>query len=57
MNKIKEIAGDGGAHEGFLFQGVFHEGKIHVLPKTFSPLDPSICNDRTREIAIEQQGG
>lgn len=47
----------GGTHEGFLFQGVIHEGKVHVLPKTFSPLDPTICCDRAGEIAIEQRGG
>ena len=37
----------GSAHEGFLFQSVVHERKIHVLPKTLSPLDPSICGDGT----------
>jgi hypothetical protein len=35
------------AHEGFLFQSIVYEGKIHVLPKTFSPLDPGIRSDGT----------
>jgi hypothetical protein len=44
------------AHEGFLFQSIVYEGKIHVLPKTFSPLDPGIRSDGTGYISAFRWG-